>query len=40
MSQILQRKRLRITDFASLAHLAQRLHAFVAEWNAHAHPFN
>ena len=37
---ILQRKRVRITDFASLAHLAECLHAFVAEWNAHAHPFN
>ena len=37
---ILQRKRLRISDFASLDHLAERLMAFVAEWNAHAHPFN
>jgi len=37
---ILQRKRLRISDFASLDHLAQRLMAFVAEWNAQAHPFN
>jgi transposase len=36
---ILQRKRLRIADFANKAHLAERLLAFVAEWNAHAHPF-
>jgi Bacterial alpha-L-rhamnosidase 6 hairpin glycosidase domain/DDE superfamily endonuclease len=37
---MLQRKRLRISDFASLAHLAERLMAYVSEWNAHAHPFN
>jgi hypothetical protein len=37
---ILQRKRLRISDFANLDHLAERLMAFVAEWNAQAHPFN
>ena len=37
---ILQRKRLRISDFASLAHVAERLMAYVSEWNAHAHPFN
>lgn len=36
---ILQRKRLRIADFADKQHLAQRLMAFVAEWNAQAHPF-
>lgn len=36
---ILQRKRLRIADFADKPHLAQRLMAFVAEWNEHAHPF-
>ena len=36
---ILQRKRLRIADFADKQHLAERLMAFVAEWNAHAHPF-
>lgn len=35
---ILQRKRLRIADFADKPHLAQRLMAFVAEWNEHAHP--
>ena len=37
---ILQRKRLAIADFANKAHLAERLHAFVKEWNEHAHPFN
>ncbi len=36
---ILQRKRLAIADFKDKAHLAERLHAFVAEWNEHAHPF-
>lgn len=37
---ILQRKRLSISDFADLDHLAERLMAYVSEWNAHAHPFN
>ncbi len=37
---ILQRKRLRILDFSDLDRLTERLMAFVAEWNAHAHPFN
>ena len=37
---ILQRKRLRIADFADLAALEERLMAFVAQWNHHAHPFN
>lgn len=37
---ILQRKRLRLADFADLAHLADRLLAFVTQWNQHAHPFN
>jgi hypothetical protein len=37
---ILQRKRLTIADFADKGHLAERLHAFVEEWNEHAHPFN
>src|SRR6516164_8653694 len=37
---ILQRKRLAIADFTDKAHLAERLHTFVAEWNHHAHPFN
>jgi transposase len=36
---ILQRKRLQIADFADKQHLAERLLAFVAEWNEHAHPF-
>lgn len=36
---ILQRKRLQIADFADKQHLAERLMAFVAEWNAQAHPF-
>jgi transposase len=36
---ILQRKRLQVTDFADKKHLAERLMAFVAEWNTHAHPF-
>jgi len=37
---MLQRKRLRISDFAALAHVAERLMADVSAWNAHAHPFN
>jgi transposase len=37
---ILQRKRLAIADFADKAHLAERLHLFVKQWNEHAHPFN
>lgn len=36
---ILQRKRLGIADFADKADLAERLHAFIAEWNQVAHPF-
>jgi hypothetical protein len=32
--------RLAIADFADKAHLAERLHAFISEWNEHAHPFN
>ena len=36
---ILQRKRLQIADFADKQHLAERLLAFVAEWNEYAHPF-
>ncbi len=36
---IVQRKRLQIADFADKQHLADRLLAFVAEWNDHAHPF-
>ena len=37
---ILQRKRLRIADFADKAALAERLEAFIDEWNRVAHPFN
>lgn len=37
---ILQRKRLRIANFADKEVLAERLQAFIAEWNALAHPFN
>jgi transposase len=36
---VLQRKRLRIADFPDKAALAERLHAFIAEWNQVAHPF-
>jgi hypothetical protein len=35
---ILQRTRLRMADFADTQPLSQRLMAFVAAWNAHAHP--
>ena len=37
---ILQRKRLRIADFADKAALAERLQAYITEWNQVAHPFN
>jgi transposase len=37
---ILRRKRLRIADFPSKEHLADRLMAFIREWNEIAHPFN
>ena len=37
---ILQRKRLRIVDFASLADLQAKLEQFIVEWNEVAHPFN
>lgn len=36
---ILQRKRLSAPNFADLAELEVRIHAFIAEWNQHAHPF-
>ena len=36
---ILQRKRLRIADFASKADLCDQLMAFIAEYNQYAHPF-
>jgi transposase len=37
---ILQRKRLRIVDFASKDHLRTKLEQFIHEWNQYAHPFN
>jgi transposase len=37
---ILRRKRLRIADFPSKDALAERLRAFIGEWNEIAHPFN
>ena len=37
---IVQRKRLRISDFPDLDHLSEGLMAFVREWNQTAHPFN
>jgi transposase len=37
---ILQRKRLRIANFKDKQALAERLQAFIVEWNAYAHPFN
>lgn len=37
---ILQRKRLKISNFKDKQALAERLQAFIAEWNTHAHPFN
>ncbi len=37
---ILQRKRLRIANFKDKQALAQRLQAFIKEWNETAHPFN
>jgi hypothetical protein len=36
---ILQRKRLTAPNFADLDQLQQRILAFIAEWNQHAHPF-
>ena len=37
---ILRRKRLRIVDFPNKERLAERLMAFISEWNEIAHPFN
>lgn len=37
---ILQRKRLRISDFTSKADLRGKVIAFIAQWNVHAQPFN
>lgn len=36
---ILQRKRLKALNFASLADLEERILAFIREWNEQAHPF-
>jgi transposase len=36
---ILQRKRLGIVNFADKKELAERLDAFIGEWNSHAHAF-
>jgi transposase len=36
---IIQRKRLRVANFDSLADLEQRMLDFIAEWNEEAHPF-
>jgi len=36
---ILQRKRLRISDFADKSDLAKKLAEFVEHWNRYAHPF-
>jgi hypothetical protein len=36
---ILPRQRLVLADFANKAELAERLHAFLREWNQVAHPF-
>jgi transposase len=37
---ILQRKRLKISNFVDKAALAERIQAFITEWNQVAHPFN
>jgi transposase len=37
---ILQRKRLRVADFASKEDLQAKIIQCIAEWNRHAHPFN
>ena len=37
---ILQRKRLKFADFTDKKALSERLMAFIAHWNTHAHPFN
>jgi len=36
---IVQRKRLRIVDFASKDHLRAKIDQFIQEWNQQAHPF-
>ena len=37
---ILKRKRLRIVEFPDKEKLAERLIAFISDWNQIAHPFN
>jgi hypothetical protein len=37
---ILQRKRLRIADFADMAELAERLRPLITEWSQVAHPIH
>lgn len=37
---ILQRKRLRISDFSSKADLSSKITLFIDQWNQRAHPFN
>lgn len=37
---ILERKALRLVDFASTLALDHHLHRYMAHWNANAHPFN
>jgi hypothetical protein len=37
---MLPRKRLRLVDVASQAHLCAKLDQFIKEWNQHAHPFH
>lgn len=37
---ILQRKRVGVANFASLADLGAKIDSFITEWNAVAHPFN
>jgi hypothetical protein len=37
---ILQRKRLRLVDFASKEPLRVTLEQFIGKWNQYAHPFN
>jgi hypothetical protein len=37
---LVQRKRLRIADFASKEHLQATIEQFICAWNQHAHLFN
>jgi len=37
---ILERKRLRIADFASTDDLCDKIMQFIDQWDKHAHPFN